>query len=223
MNPQDTVYITTPISEPPNTDGTYMTKWKGVPAFTEKEFKDGKWQTRFDWTGLMTHWLKPVKLSEITTSHPVKPNEDILVKALEKISISRENANHIAAEALSSYRTALQGLSGKEIGHYEYDKENEDFKIVVKGEEQEKGWIKVEEGSYPPHNIGVLVLIPEEDYHVTSGMWDIDNKWVLLDEYRVPECEVTHWMHAPNLPDKYEKERKDQNKILRHIKNISKL
>jgi hypothetical protein len=52
----------------------------------------------------------------------------------------------------------------------------------------------------PPHNVGVLVFIPDEDNHITSGMWDISNKWVLLDEYRTPECEVTHWMPLPNPP-----------------------
>lgn len=52
----------------------------------------------------------------------------------------------------------------------------------------------------PPHNKGVLVFIPDEDNHITSGMWDISNKWVLLDEYRKPECEVTHWMEIPDKP-----------------------
>lgn len=59
----------------------------------------------------------------------------------------------------------------------------------------------------PEYNLGVLVFIPEEDSHITSGMWDISNKWVLLDEYRVPTCEVTHWAYMPeppitNLPSK---------------------
>lgn len=49
------------VKELPTEEGTYMTKWKGVPAWTEKEFKGGQWQTRFDWTGLMTHWLRPLK------------------------------------------------------------------------------------------------------------------------------------------------------------------
>lgn len=55
----------------------------------------------------------------------------------------------------------------------------------------------------PEHNVGVLVFIPGEDNHITSGMWDIDNKWVLLDEYRTPEEEVTHWMALPSFPDGY--------------------
>lgn len=53
----------------------------------------------------------------------------------------------------------------------------------------------------PEYNIGVLVFIPEEDNHITSGMWDISKKWVLLDEYREPTCEVTHWMKMPPEPN----------------------
>lgn len=64
-------------------------------------------------------------------------------------------------------------------------------------------WNEVGINNYPEHNVGVLVFIPDEDNHITSGMWDIDNKWVLLDEYRVPECEVTHWMKLPVLPNGY--------------------
>jgi hypothetical protein len=45
----------------------------------------------------------------------------------------------------------------------------------------------------PEYNVSVLVFIPEEDDHITTGMWDISNKWVLLDEYRVPKSEVTYW------------------------------
>lgn len=61
------------------------------------------------------------------------------------------------------------------------------------------GWVKAE--TKPEHNVGVLVFIPGEDNHITSGMWDISNEWVLLDEYRTPEEEVTHWMPLPGLPD----------------------
>lgn len=63
-------------------------------------------------------------------------------------------------------------------------------------------WKSVKENGYPEHNLGVLVFIPGEDNHMTSGMWDIDNKWVLLDEYRVPEEEVTHWTYLPIPPIK---------------------
>lgn len=60
-------------------------------------------------------------------------------------------------------------------------------------------WISVDK-KMPEHNIGVLVFIPDEDNHITSGMWDIEDKWVLLDDYRVPDCEVTHWRRLPEKP-----------------------
>lgn len=63
-------------------------------------------------------------------------------------------------------------------------------------------WFEIAKDGLPPHNIGVLVFIPDEDNHITSGMWDVSNSWVLLDEYRVPECEVTHWMYLPEPPIK---------------------
>lgn len=62
-----------------------------------------------------------------------------------------------------------------------------------------EGWISAE--IKPPMNWGVLVYIPEEDSHITSGMWDVSKKWVLLDEYRVPESEVTHWTILPDAPE----------------------
>lgn len=62
-------------------------------------------------------------------------------------------------------------------------------------------WVKADQK--PEHNVGVLVFIPGEDNHITSGMWDISNEWVLLDEYRTPEEEVTHWMELPLFPDGY--------------------
>ena len=77
-------------------------------------------------------------------------------------------------------------------------------------------WIKSSE-QMPEYNKGVLVFIPDEDFHITSGMWDIDNKWVLLDEYRVPECEVTHWMEMPDIPEEYKKDREDNFEILKSL------
>lgn len=62
-------------------------------------------------------------------------------------------------------------------------------------------WVKAD--TKPEHNVGVLVFIPGEDNHITSGVWDISNKWVLLDEYRTPEEEVTHWMPLPAFPEGY--------------------
>lgn len=53
----------------------------------------------------------------------------------------------------------------------------------------------------PEYNVSVLVFIPAEDNHCTVGMWDISNKWVLLDEYRVPKSEVTYWREMVELPE----------------------
>ncbi|WP_077920454.1 hypothetical protein [Spirosoma sp. 209] len=55
----------------------------------------------------------------------------------------------------------------------------------------------------PPKNLGVLVFLPKEDGHITSGMWDVDDKWVLLDECRVPDTPVTHWQLLPEPPKDY--------------------
>lgn len=68
------------------------------------------------------------------------------------------------------------------------------------------------ETTKPEFNLEVLVFIPAEDDHVTSGMWDIDKKWVLLDEYLVvpretpeiidghktPDSIVTYWTYSPD-------------------------
>lgn len=60
-------------------------------------------------------------------------------------------------------------------------------------------WIKSSD-RMPEFNVSVLVFIPEEDHHITTGMWDISRKWVLLDEYRVPQSEVTYWMPMVQRP-----------------------
>jgi uncharacterized protein DUF551 len=85
---------------------------------------------------------------------------------------------------------------------------------------QEQKWISVKESGYPAKNLGVLVFIPAEDYHITAGMWDISEKWVLLDEYRVPECEVTHWMEMPDVPDEYKKEIQENIEIGKALKYL---
>ena len=53
----------------------------------------------------------------------------------------------------------------------------------------------------PASNVAVLVYIPSEDEHITSGMIEDDGSWTLLDEYRdvAPEL-VTHWMPCPDKP-----------------------
>lgn len=79
-------------------------------------------------------------------------------------------------------------------------------------------WMKAD--IKPEYNVGVLVFIPGEDNHITSGMWDIENKWVLLDEYRVPECEVTHWMELPGLPDGVDKNELP-DEIVKALKRIA--
>lgn len=61
-------------------------------------------------------------------------------------------------------------------------------------------WIKASE-QLPPENVGVLCYIPEEDNHCTTGMFDVSQKWVLLDEYRVPKSEVTYWAEMVDLPE----------------------
>lgn len=83
-------------------------------------------------------------------------------------------------------------------------------------------WISAD--AKPPYNLGVLVFIPEEDFHITSGMWDISNKWVLLDEYRKPsdDAPVTHWMHLPEIPAEYIKERNEQYETLKDLKKYLK-
>ena len=58
--------------------------------------------------------------------------------------------------------------------------------------ERTYGWIKASDQK-PPENVSVFVFIPEEDNHVTVGMWDVSKAWVLLDDYRIPRSQVTYW------------------------------
>jgi len=61
-------------------------------------------------------------------------------------------------------------------------------------------WMRVSEVK-PRINTAVEVFIPEEDNHITVGMWDVSEKWVLLDEYRVPQSEVTYWRWLRREPE----------------------
>jgi hypothetical protein len=61
-------------------------------------------------------------------------------------------------------------------------------------------WIKSSK-RMPTENMAVFVFIPEEDNHITTGMWDVSKKWVLLDEYRVPRSEVTYWAPMFDEPE----------------------
>jgi hypothetical protein len=73
---------------------------------------------------------------------------------------------------------------------------------TVEGEKprMDNGWIKSED-LLPEDNVAVLVFIPQEDDHITAGMWDVSNKWVLLDDYRVPDCQITYWRPMVDLPE----------------------
>lgn len=63
----------------------------------------------------------------------------------------------------------------------------------------EDKWISTVD-ELPPYHVGVLLYIVSED-HITSGMRDESDKWVLLDEYReVPSTDISHWRRLPNKP-----------------------
>lgn len=116
--------------------------------------------------------------------------------------------------ALNFYwNDAFNNLERKDLGDIEqevYKKQKDKSKYLMDKIEQLPTpslvkpdlWIEIDENdiaTYPEHNLGVLVFIPQEDNHITSGMWDVDDKWVLLDEYRVMG-EVTHWQPLPSPP-----------------------
>lgn len=82
-------------------------------------------------------------------------------------------------------------------------------------------WIKSSE-QLPEFNVSVLCFIPEEDNHITTGMWDVSNKWVLLDEYRVPNSQITYWMPMPVIkPEDLSFEKKfDSDDRLNNTSNL---
>lgn len=58
------VYVPTPISERPEKEGWYMVKFNNEEGFSEREFRNGLWSSK--WLSAMEHWLKPVDLASIT-------------------------------------------------------------------------------------------------------------------------------------------------------------
>lgn len=86
-------------------------------------------------------------------------------------------------------------------------------------------WIKSSD-RLPDFNVGVLCFIPEEDGHITTGMWDVSRKWVLLDEYRIPKSEVTYWSEMVEKPkdQSYTKQDRSEEDILMsgQIRNLQK-
>ena len=77
---------------------------------------------------------------------------------------------------------------------------------ILKKKLEQYEWHEVSKGNYPEYQLGVIVYVPEED-HITSGMWDVSRKWILLDDYRKPEglFPVSHWMYGPDKPKTFKK------------------
>lgn len=140
-----------------------------------------------------------------------------LHQANETIKVLTYDNNRLKGEveglksAVDELRTKYDNILATESGH-ESKTENVWQSGYAAGHEAgyERGkreaqpgarWVKAD--TKPKHNVGVLVFIPGEDNHITSGMWDVSNEWVLLDEYRTPEEEVTHWMPLPEFPEGY--------------------
>lgn len=104
------------------------------------------------------------------------------------------------------------------------DRNTHNYWVVKK----DNGWYYAET-SKPEYNKAVLVLIPNEDNHITSGMWDISKKWILLDEYReitgqqteedikndLPASKVTHYRPLPELPESMLNRCRECSKIIK--------
>lgn len=99
------IFELTTTDESPEKDGWYMTKWTGVPAFTEKEFINGEWDTRFFNTGLMTHWLKPLALWQAASQKKgVRESKEDIVG---KIKLVQEELANVTEEEKEAYIKAL--------------------------------------------------------------------------------------------------------------------
>jgi hypothetical protein len=103
------------------------------------------------------------------------------------------------------------GEEMEQIRRYGQDMQRENAELKAKIEKAEARvkeienifeaeWTKASEVK-PRMNTAVEVFIPEEDNHITVGMWDVSEKWVLLDEYRVPQSEVTYWRWLREEPE----------------------
>jgi hypothetical protein len=164
--------------------------------------------------------LIDVVWKEATQSEEVPDTQwamEIIAKAISGTP-DRQRKNHLGY--FEGLKSIVSALSNKE-NHVASDNKNEAASVATLsstvGNSVEQ-WVSVKEKGYPEHNVGVLVFIPEEDFHITSGMWDVSRKWVLLDEYRVPDCEVTHWMPLVDIPEEYKKERDENNQAMDFLK-----
>lgn len=119
------------------------------------------------------------------------------------ISALLTNANLIDEDSWTEfYEDFVEGIDKYEVSIEEFA----EFHFLEFSEEKHNYWLRSRENSWvdartkPPFNVSVLVFIPEEDNHKTAGMWDISEKWTLLDEYRSPKGKVTHWRKMPDDP-----------------------
>lgn len=137
---------------------------------------------------------------------------DVLVEALEKIAkqikVNEHDGTAMFPELVRECKERVQ-IARDALAQYN----------AVEPEP----WKSVEKDGYPEYNRGLIVCIPDEDYHITSGMWDRDNKWVLLDDYRVPDCPVTHYMPLPPFPKQFQNEIRENDAVMEHLAKLLKM
>lgn len=105
----------------------------------------------------------------------------------------QEAAEQYAKKVIGDYENS----SGDEGNYWRIAKDDFLAGQQWQSEQDNQAWIKSSD-RLPTYNKGVLVFIPEEDNHITAGMYDVSNKWVLLDEYRQPQSQVTYWREMPS-------------------------